>query len=101
RVTPLVDVVVDVVLDGTVEVLGHRRFGCQVSVREVGDLVQQSQNRRLVTLVGGSGFRQTPAGIAGQLQADEQNAAQGDQAQQIAQQGVEPAAVRTLLEGLG
>src|SRR5690554_3621382 len=99
--TQLVDGVVDGVRDGTGEVLGHRRFGCQVTVREVGDLVQQSQNRRLVTLVGGSGFSQTLAGVAGQLQADEQNAAQGDQAQQIAQQGVEPAAVGTFLEGLG
>src|SRR5690606_37168971 len=96
----LVDGVVDGVGDGTGEVLGYRGLGRQVTVREVGDLVQQTQNRGLVTLVGGSGLRQADPGFAGQLQTDQQNRAQRYRRQHITQQGVDPAARAALLERL-
>src|SRR5690554_5395608 len=96
----LVDGVVDGVGDGAGEVLGYRGFGGQVTVGEVGNFVQQTQNRRLVTLVGSRRLRQTLTGFAGHLQTDQQNTAQRDDTQQVTEQGVEPATAAALFKRL-
>src|SRR5690606_37431133 len=94
----LLDGEVDGVGNSPGKVLGYCRLGGQVTIGPVGDLVEQAQNRRLVTLVGGGGFSQALARFAGHLQADQQDAAQRDDTQQIAEQGVDPARVAALLE---
>src|SRR5690606_23791529 len=52
----LVDGVVDGIRDGAGEVLGYRRLYRQVTVSEVAQFVEQTQNRGLVTLVLGFQF---------------------------------------------
>ena len=48
--TQLVDGLVDGVGDRAGEVLGYRCLGCQVTVGQIADFVEQPQNCRLVTL---------------------------------------------------
>ena len=74
----LVDGVVDGVGDGAGEVLGHRRFHGQVTVRQVAELVQQTQNRRLVTLVLALQFVPAAGRLTVTLQHDQEEQQHGD-----------------------
>ena len=65
----LVDGVVDRVSDRPGEILCYCRGGGQVTIREVGQFVEQPQNRVLVALVGFCGDFQTAVGGLVQLQA--------------------------------
>ena len=85
----MVDGVVDGVSNGTGEVLGYRRGYRQVTVGEVGDFVEQSQNRRLVTFVLLGGGGQTAVGFTHHHQADEDDRTQRQSAQYITEQGVD------------
>src|SRR5690606_6427216 len=69
--TQLVDGEVDRVRDRTGEILGYGSGRCQVTVCKVGQFVEQTQNRSLVTLVGFCGVHQTATGIAEQADTDE------------------------------
>src|SRR5690606_1787401 len=98
QVAQLVDGVVDGVGDGTGEVFGYCRGHGQVTVGEVGDLVEQSQNRRLVTFVLLGGFSQTMVGFTHHHQADEDDRAQRQGAQHVTEQGIERTAGSQIIE---
>src|SRR5690606_24043096 len=76
QVTQLVDGIVDGVSDGTGKVFGYRRRHRQVTVGEVGDFVEQSQNRRLVTFVFLCSRGQTPVGFTHHHQTDQNDRSQ-------------------------
>ena len=97
----LVDRVVDGVGDRTGEVFGYRRGHRQVTVGEVGDLIEQTQNRGLVTFVLLGGFGQSTVGLLHHHQADDQNRTQRQGAQHVAGDGVQRAARGQPFEALG
>ncbi|MNZ66937.1 hypothetical protein D3C78_851700 [compost metagenome] len=101
QVAQLVDGVVDGVGDGTGEVLGYRGLYGQVAVRQVADFIEQTQNRGLVAVVLLGGFHQAAAGLAHQDQRHEHDRGQGEQAQQVAGQGIEGPADGQVLEAAG
>src|SRR5690606_23510355 len=101
QVAQLVDGVVDGVRNRTGEVLG---YGCghgQVTIGEISDFVEQTQNRRLVALVLLRSLAQTTVGLAHHHQANEDDRGQGQGTQYITGNGVEVTAVRQILEGSG
>src|SRR5690606_4790225 len=69
----LVDRVVDGVGDGTGEVLGYCGLGGQVTIGQVGQFVQQSQDRVLVLFILLLGGGQTFLGVAVQGKTDKDN----------------------------
>src|SRR5690606_34474159 len=77
----LVDREVNGVGDGTGKVFGYRGFGGQVTVREVRQFVQQTQNRVLVLFVLGRFFLVAHLGLFLQGEADVENGGE-DQGQQ-------------------
>ena len=89
QVTQLVNGVVDGVSDGTGEVFGYRRSYCQVTVCEVSNFVEQSQNRRLVPFVFLGGGRQTTVGFPHHHQADEDNRTECQSTEHITNQSVD------------
>ncbi|MNZ50598.1 hypothetical protein D3C78_683890 [compost metagenome] len=101
QVAQLVDGVVDGVGDGTGEVLGHGRGHGQVTVGEVGDFVEQTQDRRLVAFVLRGGFGQSAAGALHHHQADQDDRGQGQGAQHIAGKGIQATAGGQVLEAVG
>ncbi|MNM82020.1 hypothetical protein D3C81_940410 [compost metagenome] len=97
----LVDGVVDGVGDGAGEVFGHGRRHGQVTVGEVGDFVEQTQDRRLVAFVLLGGFGETAVGFAHHHQADEDDRAEHQDTQHDVGDLVELPAVGQVLEAVG
>src|SRR5690554_5469672 len=93
----LVDREVDGVGDGAGEVLGYRGFGGQVTVREVGQFVQQTQNRILVLFVLGSFFLVAQLGFFLQGIADAEDGEEDQGQQDIGHLVVDQAAVGLVL----
>src|SRR5690606_6557135 len=93
----LVDREVDGVGDGAGEVLGYRGFGGQVTVREVGQFVQQTQNRILVLFVLGSFLLVAQLGFFLQGIADAEDGEEDQGQQDIGQIVVNQAAVGLVL----
>ncbi len=98
--TQLVDGVVDRVGDRTGEVFGNSRGHRQVTVREVADFVEQSQNRGLVTLVLLGSFAQAATCFLNHDQANQNDRGQRQGAQHVSQNGVEITGIGTTLQAL-
>src|SRR5690606_26621762 len=63
QITQLVNGKVDGVGNRTSKVLTHRSLGSQVTIGKVGNLIEQTQNRHLVTVVLLGGFAQVASGF--------------------------------------
>lgn len=97
----LVDGVIDRVGDGAGEVLGHGRGHGQVAVREVGDLVEQTQDRGLVAVVLLGGLGQPAVGLAHHHQADQDDRGQGQGAEDVTGEQVDATPAGQVLEAVG
>src|SRR5690606_31849560 len=100
EIAQLVVGVVDRVGDSAGEVFGYRRGHGQVTVGQVTDLVEQTQNGRLVTLVLLGCFAQAGSRFTDHDHTDENDRGQGQGAEHIAQQRIQVTRIGTSLQPL-
>ena len=98
QIAHLVDGEVDRVGDGAGEILGHGGGYRQVTVGQVGDFIEQTQNGGLVALVLLGGFLQAAAGVLHHHRTDEDHRGQRQRAEHVGGQGIQVTAVGQLLE---